>query len=146
MVMVTGSTPPRSDDAASTRSVDLSAIAGSGGVVWSLSPQGFHANLVVLDPDDAIPSHRNEAVDVLIVVLAGTGVVTVDDRGVAVAPLAAVLVPRGAQRSIVAGPSGMRYLTIHDRRGSLTVTRREVSAESGRTPRIPPPAAPTDRR
>jgi quercetin dioxygenase-like cupin family protein len=101
--------------------VHLPAVAGSGGVVWSVSPQGFHANLVVLGPSEEIPPHQNDAVDVLLVVLAGAGRVTVDDDPVAVNGGDAVLIPRGALRSIAAGEDELRYLTVHDRREPLTI-------------------------
>src|SRR6266508_5104720 len=101
--------------------VDLAAVTGSGGVVWSVSPQGFHANLVVLAPNGAIGAHRNDSVDVLVVVLAGEGLATAGQRNVALEPMSALLIPRGAMRSIVAGPSGLRYLTVHEQRGALTI-------------------------
>ena len=115
------------DDAADpTAVVDLAAVAGSGGVVWSVSPQGLHANLVVLGPHETILSHRNDSVDVLIVVVAGDGSAFVDDRSVALVSTSALLVRRGAERSIRAGPAGMRYLTVHEQRGPLTIGSRQV--------------------
>ena len=103
--------------------VDLAALPGAGGVVWSVSADGFHTNLVVLAPSGAIAAHRNDAIDVLLVVLAGSGTVTVDAVPMPVTPMSAVLVPRGAMRSIAAGDDGLRYLTIHERRPPLTIGR-----------------------
>ena len=105
--------------------VDLSRIDGAGGVLWSVSPGGFHMNLVVLEPGGSIGAHRNDALDVLVVVLAGAGTATVDDDTVELGPTHALLVPRGASRSIAAGPSGLRYLTVHSQRGPLAIGGRE---------------------
>jgi quercetin dioxygenase-like cupin family protein len=101
--------------------VDLAQVEGTGGVVWSVSPGGFHTNLVVLEPDAAIAAHRNDALDVLVVVLGGEGNAAVDDETFELAPTAALLVRRGTSRSITAGPSGLRYLTVHARRGPLVI-------------------------
>jgi quercetin dioxygenase-like cupin family protein len=70
------------DDLASVVTVDLSTVHGSGGVLWSVSPLGFHANLVGLAAGESVESHRNDDVDVLIVVLAGRAELTVDGSGV----------------------------------------------------------------
>ena len=106
----------------STNPTDLLAVAGEGGVVWSVSPPGFHTNLVALAPERTIEVHRNDAVDVLVVVLAGSANVTVDDRPNEVAATSALLVPRGTTRGVAAGPDGVRYLTIHAERPPLGIT------------------------
>jgi mannose-6-phosphate isomerase-like protein (cupin superfamily) len=111
--------------------VDLLRVEGESGVVWSVSPQGFHSNLVVLEPGGSIGRHRNDALDVLFVVLAGAGQAVVDTESVALEPGIALLVPRGADRSISAGPDGLRYLTVHAERGALTIGR----ASAPNTPR-----------
>jgi quercetin dioxygenase-like cupin family protein len=106
-----------------TTTVDLTRVDGTGGVVWSLSPAGFHANLVVLDALEAIAVHRNDEVDVLLVVLSGGGVAHVDDEAVELTAGTATLVARGATRSVDAGPSGIRYLTVHAERRPMTIGR-----------------------
>ena len=66
--------------------------------------------------------HVNAELDVLVVVLGGTGVAIVDGEAHAVAAGHALLVERGATRRITAGEFGMRYLSIHRRRGPLQIT------------------------
>src|SRR3954452_2738844 len=105
------------------QSTDLSQVEGDGGVVWSVSPGGFHTNLVVLVPGGSIASHRNDALDVLVVVLAGAGTLAVDDATIDLTPATAVLVPRGTVRGVTAGTEALRYLTIHGERGPLTIGR-----------------------
>lgn len=108
---------------AAVAAVDLARVDGAGGVVWSVSPGGFHTNLVVLDAGGAIAPHRNDAVDVLVVVLAGTGTAAVDGRQVDLAPATALLLPRRSVRAITAGSGGLRYLTVHGERAPLMIAR-----------------------
>ena len=107
---------------------DLGAVplAGPDGVVWSLDERhDLNANLVRLSPGGGVGEHRNDEVDVLVVVLAGGGAVTVDGREVALAADRIVAVPRGAVRSIRAGDDeGMLYLTVHRQRGPLSIKPR----------------------
>jgi quercetin dioxygenase-like cupin family protein len=103
--------------------VDLGTVEGGGGVVWSVSPGGFHTNLVVLRPGEAIAAHRNDALDVLVVVLAGSATVTIDGAPSELGAAGAVLVPLGSVREITAGPRGVRYLTVHAQALPLTIDR-----------------------
>lgn len=100
--------------------VDLGAVAGAGGVVWSAAPAGVHVNLVVLDPGQSIGEHRNDAVDVLVVVLEGTGTATVDGIEVTLGPSSALSIPRGTTRALHA-TTRLRYLTVHAERQPLTI-------------------------
>jgi quercetin dioxygenase-like cupin family protein len=101
--------------------VDLASISGDGGVVWSSSPGGVHVNLVVLAAGDAIGRHRNDDVDVLIIVLGGDASVGLDNGTHRLASGHALLIPHGAERDVVGGPDGARYLTIHRARGGLSI-------------------------
>jgi quercetin dioxygenase-like cupin family protein len=101
--------------------VDLLAAADGNGVVWSTSPEGFHANLVSLVPGGAIEAHRTDEVDVLVVVIAGEGRVDVDDAPTDVRGGTAVVIPKGTVRRIEAATDGLRYLTVHARRGPMSI-------------------------
>ena len=105
--------------------VHLPSVPGEGGVVWSTSP-GFHANLVVLGPHRSIEAHRNEEVDVLIVVIEGGGRISIDSTAVDVLTGDAVLVPSKTTRSIDAADAGLRYLSVHATRAPLTVGPRRA--------------------
>ncbi len=101
----------------------LLAEAGNG-VHWTLEPDGdLNANLVRLDPGEEVGAHGNTEVDVLLVGLAGAGHVVLEERTVPLRPSTVVLVPKGSERSIHAGPEGLGYLTVHRRRGGLTIGR-----------------------
>jgi hypothetical protein len=70
----------------------------------------------------AIGEHVNEAVDVVIVVLAGAGRLITDGRGTPGAPHVVAHVPRAARRSVrAADEQGLDYLSIHRRRGPLGI-------------------------
>jgi quercetin dioxygenase-like cupin family protein len=96
-------------------------VSGAGGVVWSGAPSGVNVNLVVLEGGSAIGDHRNDEVDVLVVVIEGSAIVHVDDATWTLHATDALLVPKGARRSIDASDDGVRYLTIHAARAPLAI-------------------------
>ena len=65
----------------------------------------------------------NEERDVAIVALAGAGTLVVDGGEHPFTAGTLAIVPRGATRSLVAGPDGLRCLSLHRRRGGLGITR-----------------------
>jgi quercetin dioxygenase-like cupin family protein len=92
------------------------------GVRWSLQGgDDLNVNLAHLDPGSRVESHINLEVDVVFVVLDGDGRLSVDVTDHELAPHVLALAPRGTERSIGAGPSGLTYLTIHKRRSPLQV-------------------------
>lgn len=115
------------DDGQRLVPVDLSAVddGGAPGSVWSLPHGGdLDANLVRLDPGGAVAPHVNDEVDVMMIVRSGSCEVHVEGRVVPLAADELLVVPRNAHRSVTAGPDGVRYLSIHRRRGALAPTRR----------------------
>ena len=108
---------------------DLSTVLRSAegdGVHWTLETPGeLNVNLVHLDPGHAIGEHVNDEVDVVIVVLAGRGELTVDGHGTELAPHVVASVPKGSRRGVRAAEGeGLDYLSIHRRRGALGITPR----------------------
>jgi quercetin dioxygenase-like cupin family protein len=108
--------------------VDLgSARLGSGGAIWSLPHGGdLDANLVRLDPGADIGTHVNDELDVLVFVQSGSGVLIVDEQTRRLGADHLALISKGSQRSIVAGDSGITYLTVHRRRSPLGIKRRDT--------------------
>lgn len=95
---------------------------GADGVHWTLERAGdLNANLVHLEPGHAIDEHVNDAVDVLVVVVAGAGTLTIAGSDQPLAPHAVVDVPKGTARRVRAGESGLWYLTVHVRRRGLHI-------------------------
>lgn len=106
------------------RVVDLAAVMaaaasgdGADGVHWTLDrPSDLNANLVRLEPDHGVAHHVNDSVDVVLVILSGSGTVTVDGDDLPVGPRQLLHVPKGTGRRIRAGADGLWYLTVHVRR------------------------------
>lgn len=111
--------------------VDLGATDTRGrGAVWSLPHGGdLDANLVHLDPGDAIDAHVNAEVDVALLVIAGSGTITIEGHAATIGRDSFAVVPKGTCREVRASTGGITYLSIHRSRGGLTLgaTRRGSS-------------------
>jgi mannose-6-phosphate isomerase-like protein (cupin superfamily) len=101
--------------------VDLTALDGHG-PAWGVASGDLNATLLVWRAGEGQPRHVNESRDVALVVLAGSGMLIVDGAEHPVAAGTLAIVPRGSTRSVVAGPDGLRCLTVHRRRGGLAMT------------------------
>lgn len=123
---------------------DLNALAaeaverGLAGPAWSLATGDLNLNLVRLPPGDEIPGHINAEVDVVYLVVAGSGNIALGAAGAevdagarvtehAMAPGGLFVVPKGLHRAIRASEQGMVYLTCHRRRAGLMPRRAQAS-------------------
>lgn len=98
---------------------NTAATDGSGpGAVWRLTEteRGLDANLIALPAGDGIAVHTGPDLDVLIHVVAGSGQLETADGPVELAPGDLLWLPRGTVRGFTPGPSGLRYLTVHQHR------------------------------
>jgi quercetin dioxygenase-like cupin family protein len=112
--------------------VDLSQLAAEGagsgatGALWRLQgDRQLDVNLVRLPPGEHIPGYVEPSLDVLLVVVAGAGSVALGEEAREeaqdVSPGILAWLPRGAHRSVRAGPDGLVYLTAHRRRPGLSI-------------------------
>lgn len=122
---------------------DLLAAAAPAdrGALWQLDRQirELDANLVRLPPGAEVGEHQENVLDVLLVVLEGSGRLTPGDGGepLTLGPTTAMWLPRTSRRSLAAGPDGLAYLTVHRRRPGLAITPAPASAvtyEGGEAP------------
>ncbi|MET9916115.1 hypothetical protein ABZZ04_03400 [Streptomyces sp. NPDC006435] len=121
------------------------------GALWQLAEQGreLDANLVRLPPGAEVGEHQEDVLDVLLVVVEGSGRITAPDGVLDLAPTTAVWLPRTSRRALAAGPEGLAYLTVHRRRPGLTIKPPTAPpASSGASsgverPAVPPVASPT---
>ena len=111
---------PDDDPRAAEAAVDLLGGAGSG-PLWGMASADLNATLLAWPPGHEVPEHVSGELDVLVVVVAGRGTVTIDGQVHDVVAGSAVLVSRGARCRIAAGESGLRYLSVHRRRGPLQI-------------------------
>jgi uncharacterized protein (DUF2249 family) len=93
------------------------------GAIWQLqvSERQLDANIIHLRPEEQIGAHDGPDLDVLVLVLAGSG-----EMGTAAAALPLSIgtlawLPRRSRRSISAGDGGLSYLTVHTRRPALRI-------------------------
>lgn len=102
--------------------VDVSnlPISGRSGVIRGFESKQLNANFVMLDDGDSIPRHRNDEVDVLIVVKSGTGTVEIDGELHDLAADTIALIPQGTMREVKAHRR-LLYYTVHQRRAGLAI-------------------------
>ncbi|MFC9249000.1 hypothetical protein ACFT7S_34710 [Streptomyces sp. NPDC057136] len=122
----------------------LASIApGDRGSLWQLSEPGrqLDANLVHLPADAEVAEHQENTLDVLVVVLAGSGRLTTGPDTLDLTPTTVTWLPRTSRRALAAGPEGLSYLTVHRRRPALTIqspagppVSASASAEGGEAP------------
>jgi quercetin dioxygenase-like cupin family protein len=99
--------------------VDLASLAAGGnypGALWRLDGEDLQANLIWLGRGDRIESHRNDEVDVLVVVIYGRGELTLDGQVHPLAPMILAHIPKGTVRSLVAVDGPLSYVSVHRRR------------------------------
>jgi quercetin dioxygenase-like cupin family protein len=102
--------------------VDLLGRAGTG-ALWGMASAELNATLLAWPPGYELVEQTASALDVLLIVLEGGGTATVDGREHELIAGSALLVERGHTWAIRAGADGVRYLSVHRRRGPLQVAR-----------------------
>ena len=98
---------------------------GGSGALAGLESTDLDVNLVRFAAGAGVAPHVNPEVDVLLVVLAGEGVLTLDGVEHPLAAGTALIIPKGVERGVRSTPDGsIAYLTVHRRRGRLWPTPR----------------------
>ena len=108
---------------------ELPAEADALGAVWKLtmSPRDLDANVIAVAPGHTIDSHVGPDLDVMLHVLAGSGVLTTETGRIDLIPGQLVWLPRRSQRAFEGGPDGLRYLTVHQKRQSLLLGATQLA-------------------
>lgn len=92
---------------------------GDGG---SASPENsVNLNLVRFGTGQGVGEHVNDEVEVIVLGVSGSGIVTVDREEHALSAGMLVFIPKGARRSIVSTSEDFAYLTVHRRRRPLHI-------------------------
>ena len=102
--------------------VDLAAIARAGaaaGTAWTRQSDDLDTNLLVFATGLGVEEHVNDEVDVLLVGIAGEGMVTVDGVRRILRPGRALVIAKGTRRGTLALRDPFAYLTCHRRRTGL---------------------------
>ena len=102
------------------------------GAVWKLQTRerDLDSNLIALAPGGTIDAHTGPDLDVLVHVLAGSGHLVTERDTVDLRPGALVWLPRRSRREFVAGPDGLRYLTVHQRCQALVLDTSRAKSEA----------------
>jgi uncharacterized protein (DUF2249 family)/quercetin dioxygenase-like cupin family protein len=97
------------------------------GAAWKLQMRGrdLDSNIIRLPAAGTIEAHTGPDLDVLVHVLAGSGELTTELDALALEAGALLWLPRRSRRQFTAGPFGLSYLTVHQRRQALTLTATE---------------------
>ena len=104
--------------------VDLAGSPSGTGPLWGMQSEELNATLLEWPPGGSVAEHVNDELEVLMLVLAGSARVSLDGSEHQLPAGSLLLVPRGCARSIVAGREGVRYLSVHRRRGPLLPASR----------------------
>ncbi len=99
--------------------VDLTATPDGIGPLWGMQSDELNATLLAWPAGGGVAEHVNDELEVIVLVLAGSATVSLDGVEHVVSAGGLLLVPRGCTRAVAAGPDGVRYLSIHRRRGPL---------------------------
>lgn len=107
----------------------LAAATDASGVMWKLQmrERDLDSNVIALAPGASIDAHAGPDVDVLIHVLVGSGQMSTELDTLALRAGSLTWLPRRSRRQFTAGPDGLRYLTMHQRRQALTLTAAPAS-------------------
>lgn len=102
---------------------ELGGDPDAAGAVWALPvrERDLDSNVIQLPAGEKIDAHAGPDLDVLIHVLHGTGTLRTEGGDVDLAPGVLLWLPKRSRREFLAGESGLRYLTVHQRREALTI-------------------------
>jgi quercetin dioxygenase-like cupin family protein len=109
----------------SVAAADLVALVRGSterGLLWTHQSADLNVNLVALDAGQRVTESVNAEVDVLLVGVAGEGVVALDGQEVRLGAGRALVIPKGARRAIASAGGRFAYLTCHRRRAGLWPT------------------------
>ncbi|MBD0740634.1 DUF2249 domain-containing protein [Streptomyces sp. CBMA29] len=114
---------PDTPDGRDASAVTSPGVPDASGAVWKLRmrDRDLDSNIIQLPPHAGIAPHLGPDLDVLVHVLDGDGRLTTELGQVPLAPGDLVWLPRRSQRAFTAGPRGLRYLTVHQRRQALVL-------------------------
>ncbi|MEU0744490.1 hypothetical protein [Streptomyces sp. NPDC006134] len=128
----TGPTGPsgQADDGVPRVLCDAGEVVAGGsaraGALWRLAEPGrqLDANVVRIPPKGRVDTHTEPDLDVLLLVVGGSGTLDGAPDPQPLAPGSLVWLPHGSARGLGAGEDGLAYLTVHRRRPGLRIRTR----------------------
>ncbi len=113
-------------DLGGTSVADLAALARAAtaeGAAWTHQSDDLNVNLLVFGAGGGVGEHLNAEVDVLLVGIAGEGIVAVDGTPHPLRAGHVLVIPKGARRGTRATSPSFAYLSCHRRRAGLWPNR-----------------------
>ena len=110
---------PDGDDAGMVDLASAARMATARGAIWTRQSEDLDVNLLVFRAGEGVAEHVNTEVDVLLVGIMGSGVITVDGTCRVLHAGHALVVPKGANRGTRSLSDPFAYLSCHRRRGGL---------------------------
>jgi uncharacterized protein (DUF2249 family)/quercetin dioxygenase-like cupin family protein len=103
--------------------LDPEGASTLGGAVWKLESRQrqLDSNVIRLGSHDRIHPHNGPDQDVLLHILAGSGQVVSEGGTAELTEGSLIWLPQRSRRSIIAGPDGLSYLSVHVRRPGLSI-------------------------
>ena len=98
----------------------LLKISGTG-LIWGMASSDLNATLLVWPPGHVLKEHTQRRTRRSADHAARDGVAVVDGHEHDLVAGTALLIEKGRSRSIRGGVEGIRYLSVHTRRGSLQI-------------------------
>lgn len=114
---------PDVDDAGIVDLVAIARMAATKGAAWTRRSEDLDVNLLVFAAGEGVAEHVNAEVDVLLVGILGSGVVTVDGACHVLRAGHVLVIPKGARQSTRSADAPFAYFTGHRRRGGLWPSR-----------------------
>ncbi len=96
--------------------IDPTKLNGAGGAIWGTETEDLDATVVRWNPGLGVAPHTNDEVDVIMTVLLGSGLVTVDGETSSLELGHVLVIPKATSREIKSGSEGITYLNVHKRR------------------------------
>ena len=100
----------------------LCSAASSSGQKWAHESEDLDVTLLSWKPGKSIEAHVNNEVDVVLIGVAGSGIVTIEDDQHLLHPGSLLLIAKGKRRAMQGGDEWWGYLSVHRRRRGLMPT------------------------
>ena len=118
--------------------LDLRRLLGKADgqhLIGSLTSADLNVNLLAFTGTGGVEEHVNSEVDVLVVAMAGEGLLTIDDVETRLTVGLATVIPKGARRSIQSNGDRFAYLTCHGIRQGMMPKPRGGQGRRGEASR-----------
>lgn len=121
MTVVISGTAPSRQNAWVMDPVHVDAYeSGQGaGAAFGLETEDLDLTIVAWPEHYEVASHVNNEVDVVTIVLSGSGEIVVDGKTFDLRLGSVVMIPKGSQRSVKSKSVDFRYVNVHKRRRRL---------------------------